>query len=555
MAVQLLFLGLMLLELLLLFVVLIALHDIVRMRLDGLLAVCATLLLFGITGYLTFWAAFASYPVYRVAKIAVLVLLLGYFGLVVWRGRLAERVDELREPLVFTLLFGVAVLTLGLAAGGFDNPALVPQTRFGHAMPPDNIIPWIFAEMLRGGGVKSPMIGDWLSSDRPPLQTGLYLLLTLKTGSAGYQIVASFLQATFLFGVWITAKAAGLETPARRLVLLATCLLPVTILNTFYTWPKMLSVGYLLIVFALTFCHRPADAREHRIVGLLIGGSGALAMLSHGSAAFLLIGLAAMVVAAWCWPSWRTTVAALAAFAGLYAPWMAYQAFIDPPGNRLLKWHLAGAMDVDQRGLGQALRDAYGALSWSDYVHGRIENFWAVVGSWPASLRELATFMVTHDPGLGRKLRLADFFNFMPTLHGFSIALIVAILLLPAMGAWPRQRATVLILLGAVLVTGIVCIVLMFIPGGAINHQTTYAMHVMVTMAAVMVLALRASALAVVFIALQTVTITMLYAFAQPSGWAFLPTQLLCAAATVALFAYALMPTLAPTAAPVRASP
>jgi hypothetical protein len=546
MASQLLFIGLTLLQLSLLFVVVVALHDLGKAAtlLDGLLAVCATVLLLGIIGYLSYWLAFANYRVHGLVKIAVLALLVARFGYVVWRGRLPAHMEQLREPLAFVFLFCVAVLALGLSAGGFREPVLAAQTRFGYAMPPDNIIPLIIADLLRDGVIRSPMLGSWLSSDRPPLQAGLYMLLTLKMGGGGYQIVASWLQATFLFGVWIVAMAAGLTTAARRLVLLAACLLPVTILNTFYTWPKMLSVGYLLIVFALVFCYRPADRREQWAIGLLVGGMTALAMLSHGSAAFLLIGIAVMVVVTWRWPSWRTSAVALGTGAVLYAPWAAYQAFVDPPGNRLLKWHLAGVIDVDQRSFGQALREAYGALSWSGYVHGRIENFWAIVGSWPASLRELATVVFTEDDALAQKLRIEDFFNFLPALHGFSIALIAAILLLPAMGAWSRQRTMALVLLGTVLATCIAYAVLLLIPGSAVNHQATYAVHVMAAMAAMTVLALRTPMLAIGFIAIQTVTIATLYAFTLPEGWAFWPTQVLCLGATIALYLYALAPML-----------
>lgn len=35
----------------------------------------------------------------------------------------------------------------------------------------------LFGDMLARGRLDIPMVGDWLSSDRPPLQVGLYLML------------------------------------------------------------------------------------------------------------------------------------------------------------------------------------------------------------------------------------------------------------------------------------------------------------------------------------------------------------------------------------------
>jgi len=58
----------------------------------------------------------------------------------------------------------------------------------------------------------------------------------------------------------------------------------------------------------------------------------------------------------------------------LYLPWMLFQTLIDPPGNRLLKWHLAGVQEVDGRNFLTALRDSYGALSWHDYLQGKLLN-------------------------------------------------------------------------------------------------------------------------------------------------------------------------------------
>jgi hypothetical protein len=84
-------------------------------------------------------------------------------------------------------------------------------------------------------------------------------------------------------------------------------------LNTFFTWPKMLAVGFLLLVFALLFCRRPEDDRERAPFGVLIGGLAALAVLSHGGSVIALLGFAVGVIVFWARPPLQTMIYGLAA--------------------------------------------------------------------------------------------------------------------------------------------------------------------------------------------------------------------------------------------------
>src|SRR5262249_19808811 len=143
--------------------------------------------------------------------------------------------------------------------------------RFTHEMPRDNEIPFTVANALRFGPLPSPLFGDWLTSDRPPLQSGLFLLLSLRNGTVSYQVVAAWLQASVLVAVWMIVAAIGLDAAQRRLTLLACCLLPVMLINTFFVWPKLLAAGYLLAVFALLFVYTPQTRAQERLAGVLIG--------------------------------------------------------------------------------------------------------------------------------------------------------------------------------------------------------------------------------------------------------------------------------------------
>ncbi|TWB24629.1 hypothetical protein FBZ89_101255 [Nitrospirillum amazonense] len=63
------------------------------------------------------------------------------------------------------------------------------------------------------------------------------------------------------------------------------------------------------------------DIRDSAPHGALAGITAALAMLSHGGTAFILIALALTVLAFGRVPHWRFLLAALACFVALMLPW------------------------------------------------------------------------------------------------------------------------------------------------------------------------------------------------------------------------------------------
>jgi len=203
-------------------IVFIALCDICKryFRLDELLSFCAGAFLLGALGYLAFWIAYANYAVFGVVKVVLLAGVVIYFASVAYRHTLRVY-GWLAEPVLVASFFFLIAMCFGLSDGGLLNPPEAAAERFSHALPSDNRIPFFLSQALHAGKIPSPLFGDWLASDRPPLQTGLYLLLTLQNSNGGYQAVASWLQATYLLGVWALLTAMALPTAARRMVLLA----------------------------------------------------------------------------------------------------------------------------------------------------------------------------------------------------------------------------------------------------------------------------------------------------------------------------------------------
>jgi len=322
-------------------------------------------------------------------------------------------------------------------------------------------------------------------------------------------------------------------------VLLACCLLPTAIINTYYVWPKLLSAGYVLFVFALLFCRKPDSDAERKAFGVLIGALAALAMLSHGSSLFALIGFGIVALTFRAWPPLKTMIHGAATLLAIYMPWAVYQNFIEPPGNRLLKWHFAGVEAIDDRSFFQALRDSYGALSWSEYWRGKQENLQALRDAWPRGLLDplLGPFTGDWSPAAVRK---ADFFALLPSLHLFSIAVVTALALLVLVPC--RQRVVGLKMLVAILGTLAAFVLLIFTPGQTINHQGTYAVQILATILAFMILMLRVPWLALAFVAAQAVTVSMTYGFSlshDPASW---PLLVACGVAALVLAGYSLAP-------------
>src|SRR5262249_44493203 len=155
---------------------------------------------------------------------------------------------------------------------------------------------------------------------------------------------------------------------------------------------------------------------------------------------------------------------------------------------------------------------SYSTLSWADYLYGRLTNFKVLIDDWPLHLRELLSVVFNPNVNISRDIRHADFLYLLPSLHAFSFAVIAGLALCPLVsGKWNRQRGIALYLFAVGFAISLVFGVLMFAPGSTFNHHGSYAVQVMATMAAFMVLSLCAPALAVMFIALQTVTVSVVY--------------------------------------------
>ncbi len=493
---------------------------------DVVMAGAVALAANGASGYLVFWLWFI-WP--RLGHLVAFLLPLASAVCLIWYSKRlnAEGRSILRALLKPALLSGATallVLSTGFAYGGFETPLATPWTRFSHLLPPDDEIPYLFAEMVRYGHVPKPMFGDWRSSDRPPLQSGIVLSqhpYTVGPRSLGYEILSANLQSLWVFGLWLVLIAFGTDERAAALAL-AVCLFSgFVFVNTFFVWPKLLAAAYSLGLFAILLSKRGADLlRSGRLVVMTAGALLAFALLAHGGAVFAILALPLTLLAL----RRRIPAKQLAVMAAtslvLYLPWLLYQNLFDPPGDRLLKYHLAGVENVDPRPFWQVLTAAYRNLSFEQILDYKCANIRPVGGHQIEYWRAIAALFSSwwkHDAASSVmvaqatwRLRADEFFFFVPCL-GVLVIGIPALIIGVNKTRRSREWRTAAVMWLSIVFTAIIWCILMFGPSTTIIHQGSYMMVLLGFTACVLALWAASPWLAYVAGALQIALNFVLY--------------------------------------------
>lgn len=340
----------------------------------------------GIAAALTFWAYYAAPLAGETLSYLVLFgsLLLGGFSL---RGHRPDGalLRGLAAPLGLWALGSAFLVFLGFLHGGAADPLGMASTRFSGQLPPDNQIPLFFADwFFENGHEGTPPVfpGDWLSSDRPPLQVGYVLAqrpFGWGDGALHYQVLGVILQQLWIVGLWALLTASNVGRAARGLAVVAVLLSPVAIVNGFFVWPKLLPAAFLLAATALLATPLWRELRGEMRGGALIAVLFSLALLGHGASVFGIVPLIVLGLyrgrPAWRWIGVGVLVGAL-----LLAPWAAYKRYGDPPGNRLAKWMLGGAAARDDRGTVETILDGYGEAGLGGTLDNKANNFEAITG-------------------------------------------------------------------------------------------------------------------------------------------------------------------------------
>jgi hypothetical protein len=343
----------------------------------------------GVAAMLAFWAYYAD-PF--IGEVYAYLLFFGSLGLAAWclydRRPETRLLKDLATPLGLWMLGTAFLVFLGFLHGGADSPLATAATRFSGQLPTDNDIPQYFSDwFFHHGHVGTPpeFPGEWLSSDRPPLQVGYVLSQRIfgwdDTG-LHYQVLGVALQQLWIIGLWALLTAARVGRLTRALAMAAVLLSDVAIVNGFFVWPKLLPTAMLLAAAAVLVTPLWPELRRTAWSAALVAALFGLAMMGHGSSVFGIVPLVVLAAVRGL-PSWRWIGVGVLVGIVVIAPWSAYQKYGDPPGNRLTKWMLAGVIDVDGRGTLEAAIDTYSDAGLGGTLDNKGDNFETMAGGAP----------------------------------------------------------------------------------------------------------------------------------------------------------------------------
>lgn len=436
-------------------------------------------------GYGAFWL----YCLNPVVGIAGSLTWMAVSGVLTWQWRRELwqwfRTGDVWFPMGLVAAVGLFYLAILYISNPGTAITALTQNRFLAGMPPDNILPKLFAEALYRGKYPSPLFSNWLSSDRPPLQTGLILLhrplLFWTHFDRSYQSLSTLLQCAWIPALWALMRASHFSS--RQFSVVLTCCIGsgFFLFNSLFVWPKLLAGSFLLVALALLLRIHEAHRQPTIAETATMAGTAGLALLSHGSAIFTLLVMPLLLAQRWAWAKPRSIVVGCLVFLLLLAPWVAYQKLYDPPGDRLPKWHLAGVgiEAPDPRPLGQALQDAYSHLSVQQWLDYRWQNLSTLVDR--VNQKSYITALPRNTyPGLralatAEQQRAKEFFHLLPGLGILNLGWLIGAVFL-VRSKQRLQIAALKSLLGVTIGSLIVWVLLIFLPGNTVIHQGSYAM-------------------------------------------------------------------------------
>jgi hypothetical protein len=387
----------------------------------------------------------------------------------------------LGTPLLLWVLGCGFLVYLGFMLGNIHLSVQVSGDRFSSPLPSDNYIPYFFSKWFYAHGhhgTPPEFSGNWLASDRPPLQTGYALTqrpFHINGNELNYVILGTCLQQLWIVGLWALLLALPVGRVTRALTMLTVLISGFVFVNGFFVWPKLLPAALLLAAAALLISPLWDEVRGRLWGGALVAALCGLAMMGHGSSIFGILGLAVLAAFRGL-PSRRWLGVALATLIVVMAPWSAYQKWGDPPGNRLTKWYLGGDVEPDGKSVGEAISDGYGEAGIGGTLHKKGQNFVAIFGGKAMVENLETTFHADSFADAVRPLRTITFFNLIPSFGLLLLGPVAMAIGWRRRGRDPTEFGAALTLLGAFALCTLLWALIMF--GGSaaqtVIHQGSY---------------------------------------------------------------------------------
>jgi hypothetical protein len=475
----------------------------------------------GAAAMLAFWAYFADHPL----GIAVSFGLPLTGALLLWRcGRALGRSFDwagVGTPVVLWALGTLFLLCLGFLYGGTHVAVALARLRFSHPLPADNVLPQYFGESIyRYGHTRVPAhFSSWLSSDRPPLQMGYYVAarpFASRTNQAYFQVLGVALQQLWIIGMCALLEATHVRTRTRMLVLTAALVSDIAIIQGFFTWPKLIAVGFLLCGAAFVFSDRWTTMRSKPGIGLLVASLFALALLCHGTSVYAIVPLA-LFGALRGRPTWQWVITGVVAAAVLYAPWMAYQKYFDPPGTQLVKSQVAEMLPNDHGSVLQTIITTYRRTGLHKALDHRVRNINAVTGGWSDLHRDWTAISLAakgkYDAAIST-MRNIRFFSLMQVIGLLWLAPIFVFI--PPLRRRPRSADEWRFARTAFAIAAAGCALWVIVQFGTDQsitylHVGSFALPMLLIMACVTALAAVSQRLATALVGVNGVLVLVLY--------------------------------------------
>lgn len=257
---------------------------------------------------------------------------------------------------------------------------------------PDNILPSEVGKMITENRDGDFFFGDWRTSDRPPLATGLIFLVRPIFFFLNYHERDFFIllgcQVLFLLSCWslVNVLKSTLQHGRYLIMFILVFSLPIQI-NYVFTWPKLLAASCTIAAITLILSDRENELRVkilNRIelplyifsVTLLV-----FALLFHGAEFFhVLPVLMFLVVRQLKLQNLKRFALVVLTMVLIYAPWYTFQKWIVPSNDRLLKYHFAWQHARTDSAFIPTLINQfrnYGLEKWSQF---RLENIQKIFG-------------------------------------------------------------------------------------------------------------------------------------------------------------------------------
>jgi hypothetical protein len=244
--------------------------------------------------------------------------------------------------------------------------------------------------------------------------------------------------------------------------------------HTLFVWPKLFSAAYVFVFYLLLTSFYEFNYSKITWY-ILTGMSAALAMLSHGGAIFALTAIALIFV--FRYPSEAIRKGSLAMFFSffLYIPWIIYQRVIDPPGDRLVKWHLAGMIEPNNLSVFQSIVKAYQKITIESWIEGRIANIEVIFSHTFDFIYDFFISICSIPQIISNVERTPAVISrsFFETFYSFWwINPVIAITVWILCRGWRKLNHYEIFWLGAAgILTLFVWAFLMFIPSSTVIHQ------------------------------------------------------------------------------------